>query len=68
MNYCISRKGDLSEQDMSITRYNNRSDVGAKKEDMADLDEKIATLAPKDLDNSEISANFALNMTSHASR
>ncbi|WP_300878182.1 hypothetical protein [uncultured Duncaniella sp.] len=53
---------------MSITRYNNRSDIGAKKEDMADLDEKIATLASKDLDNSEISANFALNMTSHASR
>lgn len=68
MNYCISREGDLSEQDMSITRCNNRFDVGAKKEDMADLDEKIATLAPKDLDNSEISANFALNMTSHASR
>jgi hypothetical protein len=39
VNYCISREGDLSEQDMSITRYNNRSDVGAKKEDMADLDE-----------------------------
>ena len=32
------------------------------------LMKKIATLAPKDLDNSEISANFALNMTSHASR
>ncbi len=68
MNYCISREGGLSEQDISITRCNNRSAVGANKEDMDELDEKIATLAPKDLDNSEISANFALNMTSHASR
>lgn len=40
MNYCISREGDLSEQDISITRCNNRSDGGANKEDMADLDEK----------------------------
>ena len=38
---------------------------------MVDSDEKsdnLDNLAPKDLDNSEISANFALNMTSHASR
>ncbi len=68
MNYCISREGDLSEQDIIITRCNNKSDVGANKEYMADLDEKIAILALKDLDNSEINANFALNMTSHASR
>lgn len=40
MNYCISREGDLSEQDISITRCNNRADGGANKEDMADLDEK----------------------------
>ena len=35
---------------------------------MVDSDEKSDNLAPKDLDNLEISANFTLNMTSHASR
>ena len=68
ISYCINIQGNLSEQDISITRCDNRSNVGANNEDMVDSDEKSDNLAPEDLDNSEISANFALNMTSHASR
>ena len=68
INYCINIQGDLFEQDISITRCDNRSNVGANNEDRVDFDEKSDNLAPKDLDNSEISANFALDMTSHASR
>ena len=68
INYCISMQGDLSEQDISITRCDYRSNVGANNEDRVDFNEKSDNLAPKDFDNSEISANFALNMTSHASR
>ena len=38
ISYCINIQGNLSEQDISIARCDNRSNVGEKNEDMVDSD------------------------------
>ena len=38
ISYCINIQGNLSEQDISITRCDNRSNVGENNEDMVDSD------------------------------
>ena len=46
--HCINIQGNLSEQDIRITRCDNISTVGANNEDMVDSDERSDNLQCRD--------------------
>ncbi len=47
IKYCINIQGDLSDKDISISRCDNRSNVGANNEDRVDFDKKVIILLLK---------------------